>query len=793
MTDPTPYQSSAVAYADAGWHPIPMTSAGAGGKGVPLSGYTGYSGARVTPEAARILVADAALALSHPNVSLRMVGTVGLDVDAYDGRDGAATMNAAQADLGLLPPTYYSTSRGAGASGIRIYRLPVGMEVTQSEVRNIGKYGGNVEVIREAHRYVKCWPTVHPAGGTYSWYHPSGAPIPPGQVPRLEDVPELPPSWVQFMCVPKPAEPRAREPRRGESRKDYPDDAFGPDYSPRPVTVVRATEIMHAAIDRLRSAQDGKIRVTAYGSAKTLGRFVGNLITRSEAEDLLHEAIGHTVYDGATWQAETPIGDGLDVGESDPREIVAESDPRAEGKACNSAGGGEYPDPIPEEFWSARPVLSHLRLCALSGTASPESVLAVALVTVLAHVMPHVVLPKAGEKPGRSGRPGGSSLNMLLAIMAPSGVGKDTALEVTSDGMHIDTPQPPKACGIGSGEGIGAKFVERVKIDPEDKKEKPVLAMTNYLALATVSESDTMEKLAERAGNTLLPEVRKAAMGQRLGFDNADPSRNYPVEPGTYRYVAIVAAQPTKIGWLINDNEGGTPQRFLWAFAGDPDAPAPVDDVEWPGRFTIKISKDALPDLFFVGRPVYPPRLYAEHIKLPVCPDAVDVIRAGRHANLTMQGDAEESHSNFTRLKVAAALGLMDGRLDVSSSDWMLSGYVMDHSRATREWVKRVLAVEQDRKNEGIGRARGKQNHVAKIAEVVAEDGLIDEAAQWALKAICAASPEWLAHGDLTRACPKRLRPFLDAGTARLDDLGSALVEPYTAASGRPAKRYRKV
>jgi len=120
------------------------------------------------------------------NVGLRMPETViGIDVDAYGGKPGAATLADAEARLGPLPPSPVSTSRDDG-SGIRFYRVPPGR--CWADV-----VGPGVEVVHHGHRYAVAAPSVHPEGRPYRWLDADGNQVPG---PAVDDLPALPPAWV---------------------------------------------------------------------------------------------------------------------------------------------------------------------------------------------------------------------------------------------------------------------------------------------------------------------------------------------------------------------------------------------------------------------------------------------------------------------------------------------------------------------------------------------------------------------------------------------------------------------
>lgn len=157
----------------------------AGQKFPPPSGYTGQSG--VDPN--RVTVATWKLS-QGTNYALRLPdGVVGIDVDQYDAKGGAGTMGELLGQLGALPATVMSTSRGIeSGSGIWFFRYPGG--------RLSGKAGTDIDVIQHTHRYAVVWPSVV-EGRRYTWYDRDGEAL--TGPPALEDLAELPAAWVEHL------------------------------------------------------------------------------------------------------------------------------------------------------------------------------------------------------------------------------------------------------------------------------------------------------------------------------------------------------------------------------------------------------------------------------------------------------------------------------------------------------------------------------------------------------------------------------------------------------------------
>ena len=171
-------------YRAAGWDgvlPLPARR-----KKNPPNGYTGRDGAWPS-------YADCyAWAEEQPNgnVCLRLPeNVIGIDVDNYDDKPGGDTLARWVAEYGPLPATWRTGSRTDGVSGIRLYRVPAGLQWP-------GDLGGGIEIIQTRHRYAIVWPSVHPNGGTYRWAPEADTLAQSGPVPRLEELPELPAAWV---------------------------------------------------------------------------------------------------------------------------------------------------------------------------------------------------------------------------------------------------------------------------------------------------------------------------------------------------------------------------------------------------------------------------------------------------------------------------------------------------------------------------------------------------------------------------------------------------------------------
>src|SRR4051812_24590122 len=102
-------------------------------------------------------------------------------------------------------------------------------------------------------------------------------------------------------------------------------------------------------------------------------------------------------------------------------------------------------------------------------------------------------------------------------------------------------------------------------------------------------------------------------------------------------------------------------------------------------------TAEARPDRWTVALPA---RLLGGQTKVMVCAEANEEITDAHWRRSRGEGDALDGHALYTRLKVAAALAVLDGHLGakgVTAEDWRLAGVLMAVSDATRADVQADL------------------------------------------------------------------------------------------------------
>lgn len=201
------YASAAGSYWTAGWRgalPLPPER-----KSLPPKGWSGHDGPYPSFADIQEWIDNGFWTRSdvdpyqhfkcgNANIALRLPNTiVGIDVDFYGAKRGDLTLAHAEKLWGPLPPTVRSTSRIDGISGIRLFRIPAGVELeTIIKFPDVdGRALADIETIQSFHRYVVCWPSVH--GGTqrrYRWLDQDGQVL--ADIPRPSELPYLPPRWI---------------------------------------------------------------------------------------------------------------------------------------------------------------------------------------------------------------------------------------------------------------------------------------------------------------------------------------------------------------------------------------------------------------------------------------------------------------------------------------------------------------------------------------------------------------------------------------------------------------------
>lgn len=402
------------------------------------------------------------------------------------------------------------------------------------------------------------------------------------------------------------------------------------------------------------------------------------------------------------------------------------------------------------DFFAARPVLSHIKDFALARRASPWAVLGVVLVRVIACIPPRVVLPPlVGDV---------ASLNLFIALVGPSGSGKGAATSVATQALTLGDPS---ACNfgthtLGSGQGIAHAYMHW-----DSELKKPVRGAES--AVFIIEEIDHLVGLTKQTSSTLLPELRRLYMAERLGHLYVDPTKRIEIPAHTYRAGLVAGVQPARARVLLDDADGGTPQRFVWLptiYPAHPDIrpDPPASPWRWnPPRWPDPVAA--------AGRML---------VTLPVAQAAAAEIDAATLARARGQGDPLDGHRLLCQEKVAAALGILDGRAEVSEEDWQLAGRLLAVSDATRATIIQELTAQTTERN--TARAKAEAARAVIIADVVEREATARVAKS--ILRILERAAGWMTRTELRTRLASRDRGRFDPVVSHLIAVGQVIQEP---------------
>jgi hypothetical protein len=279
---------------------------------------------------------------------------------------------------------------------------------------------------------------------------------------------------------------------------------------------------------------------------------------------------------------------------------------------------------------------------------------------------------------------------------------------------------------LGSGEGIVEAYMGEVAEVDNTGKTKKVKRQVRRAVLAMLDEGQALAELGTRKGSTLLPTIRSAWSGDRLGQANASEDTRRHLPPGAYRFAIVAGFQLEHAVNLIDDAAAGTPQRFAWFAAHDPTVPDEPPD--WPGPIRWR-------------PPIHKPG--AMSIDATVAAE----IRARNLARTRGQViiDPLDAHRDLGRLKIAGLLALLAERQTITVDDWTIAGTVMDSSDRVRT---EIITAATWRAHEAERGAIG--THVRRAA------ALDDDAEHRALTGMAKAIGRHVGRGQCDEPCRYR-------------------------------------
>lgn len=401
---------------------------------------------------------------------------------------------------------------------------------------------------------------------------------------------------------------------------------------------------------------------------------------------------------------------------------------------------------LPDEFWEARPAFTHMRTAAWASMTVPEALLGSVLSRYAAMIPPAVKIPPIiGAR---------ATLDYITCVVAESSGGKTisngAAAEILSGRMlskRVDFDAP-----IGSGEGLVQAFMGYELNEKGKKVGDPSYKFGQYKGVHfTADEGTAITEAQKRSGTTLVQTLCSAWSGSTLGQLNASIETKRRIPGGKRRVAATINIQTALASELFESQLVGLPKRmvFFWAHGEFPEILP-----EHPG------------DLRVGGQDNFWDRGSDE--LMTVASEVCDELRAHRRvvAAGTERQDDLDGHRGLLKLKTAALLALMEGRMNVTVGDWELAEMIMKHSDRVRS---HVLAVK---------RAADSRSADAKTMSMADREATIDDVKERkAVERLRASILRKVAEGPI--ATNKLARATTAAGTRhRFDEaLSSALAD----------------
>ncbi len=654
-------------------------------------------------------------------------GAITLDVDNYDN-----TPDEVIAATETTRCPYQSTRPDQPGRGHYLFANTTGRRIGNGlgRLATTPKWGE----IRGANGVIIAAPSVHPEGGHYHWERTG--PLPPipdcitdalPESSNPEDTATDAEIRTFFESHTETTKPEALNGLVHTLRKKL---AAG--HSCHMSTLGVLTDAMQEAAAGYYDALTATRQLyPPYLDTVTTGTSTGRVLTKTEAK---HQYAGIVAW--AVGQAETNTDKARARITTKYQESVIEIDPQEITRRPNPTTPLET---IEAGFWAARTSLKLIYDAALSQMCSPWAVLACCTARILTLVPPTVTLPPIVGGPG--------SLNWFAAIVAKSGGGKGAANAVATKLVPGDI----HVRGAGSGEGM---------IEAYDRKNEPQDHTT--AVLFSVDEVDSLTSLQARSGQTTMSVIRSGFSGETLGYSYRNRSKER-VDAHTYRMTMIVSVQPERAEGLFADAGGGTPQRFMWFPGRDRRIKARTAPV-WPPD----------PSGFAQTLPPLDPReLRHGHLQIPA--EAEQLIRQAREDSMSGDDNALDGHALFCREKSAYALALFDGRTEMDSDDWRLSGIAAAVSDWCRCRAQTVLEESRHASAADRGKWRGIEQYESDISKAIASHTELKRILTWAVRKLTEACGRRMKKRDLNMAASSRDRAKL--AEAMLRGVESGLIK----------------
>jgi hypothetical protein len=260
-----------------------------------------------------------------------------------------------------------------------------------------------------------------------------------------------------------------------------------------------------------------------------------------------------------------------------------------------------------------------------------------------------------------------AACNYYSILLGTSAAGKSTAAAIAESLFPLMYDSDSMSHPIGSGQGIAAAYGCVVEGEFRQNATK---------AFFYADEGASLLASAKSRESIALATLREAWSGKTFGQKNATAGLNRRVS--NYSLGLWMGLQPTHAAELFSETavDDGTLQRFVWFAATDPDVPRERRRTAAPSMWW---ELGAAWNAYQIEIP--------EWIKDELYDQDVMVQRG------ELVRECGQEHAPLHRIKTSCLLALLDGRHDVNTEDWELSGVVLATSNAVAQSVRDAAAT----------------------------------------------------------------------------------------------------
>jgi hypothetical protein len=244
-----------------------------------------------------------------------------------------------------------------------------------------------------------------------------------------------------------------------------------------------------------------------------------------------------------------------------------------------------------------------------------------------------------------------------------SGTGKSAANSAARQILNISHEQYRFDISLGTGQGLIEAYLRPMRKTEEGYEEG--LKVQKYLGCHfQVDEGSGLVALATKKEDITLDMTRSLWSGEPVGQANASASTSRYLPANSAAFGLQVGFQPDVAATFITVGAGlGTPQRFLWANATNPDQLDEPPEVRGSLNVTILPHRDT-PQVF----------TFDDSIRRQVRITRSAITRG------EIEIDPFDSHVFLNRMKVAVCLARLENETHVSIQRWELAGMITEVS-----------------------------------------------------------------------------------------------------------------